>query len=189
MCMENLKQSAKKKGIPWFTLWGAIGFAIGGAIGGILLNLEEPILGFSIFGAIGGTLLGFPLGGWRKAVILALACAIGLGVGFLMAFFITLAVWGPPGHIEGLFRGAVGGAFGGASLGLALRKWGTAGLLALVGAVGFGIAAQFDMDILQLLHVSDATVLGFAMKLAIWGIGGGALLGAALGYLEKRKTD
>ena len=172
----------------WFTLWGALGFSIGGAIGGILVSLEQPIIGFPIFGAISGVSLGFTLGGWRKAGILALACGIGLGIGFMIAFFIVLAVWGPPVRVEGLFRGAVGGAFCGVSLGLALRSWGKVGLLALAGAVGFGIAAQFDWNLLQVLHVSDATVLGFAIKLAIWGIGGGAFLGAVLGYLKRRES-
>lgn len=188
MKMEEQKQTVERKNTPWLTLWGALGFGIGGAIGGILLALEEPILGFSIFGTIGGASLGFALEGWKKAGILALACAIGLGVGFMMAFFITLAIWVPPGYVEGLFRGAVGGAFGGASLGLASKDRRGVWILALAGAVGFGIAAQFDWDLLQALRVSDATVLGFAMKLAIWGIFGGAFLGTALGFLERRRA-
>ncbi len=174
------------KRITKFTLWGAIGFFIGWAIGGVLLVLEEPYLGFPISGAIGGASLGFALEGWRKAGVLALACAIGFGIGLLAAFFIVLTVWEPPEHVEGLFLGAVGGTAGGASLGLALRSWEKVGLLALAGAIGFGVAGQISWD---LFRGSDAAVIGAVMKVAIWGIFGGACLGATLGYLEKRKAD
>jgi len=124
------------------------------------------------------------LGGWRKAVILALACSIGFGVGFLMGFFIVLTIWEPV-HVEGLFLGTVGGTLGGASFGLVLRNWGKAGLLALAGAIGFGIAVQAFWDLLRGL---SPQVLWGAITLAIWGIVGGAFLGTALGYLEKRKV-
>jgi len=123
--------------------WGAVGFGIGGAIEGtVWVALEARYLGIPIFGAIGGVSLGLALEGWKRAVVLALAGAIGFGVGFLIGFFIVLAVWEPMYYIEGLFLGAVGGSVGGASLGLALRNWGKAGLLALAGAVGFGVAVQ-----------------------------------------------
>ena len=166
------------------TIFGTLGFAVGWAIGGALLVLEEPFLGFPISGAIGGASLGFALGGWRKAGILALVCAIGFGVGSLAAFFIVLAVWEPPGYVEGFFLGAVGGAVGGASLGLAFMSWGKAGLLALAGAVGFGIAGQVSWD---LFRGSDQAVLGAVTKVAIWGVVGGAFLGATLGYLERKR--
>jgi len=173
---------AKRKSIPWLALWGAVGFGVGGAIGGtVWFALEAPYLGFPIFGAIGGASLGFVLESWRKAGILALACAIGLGVGFLTGFFIVLTIWEPV-HVEGLFLGVAGGAVSGASLGLALRNWEKAGLLALAGAVGFGIAVQVSWD---LFRGPNLVLLGGVMKLVIWGILGGASLGAALGYLEK----
>ncbi len=58
--------------------------------------------------------------------------------------------------------------------------------MALAGAVGFGIAVQAVWDILRGL---SPQVLWGSITLAIWGIIGGAFLGAALGYLEKRKAD
>ena len=174
------------KKIAKFALLGAFGFGLGWAIGGALLVLEEPYLGFPISGAIGGASLGLALRGWRKVGILALACAVGFGLGLLAAFFIVLAVWEPPGHVEGLFLGAVGGALGGASLGLTFRSWRKAGFLTLAGALGFGIAGQVSWD---LFRGSDASVVGAVSKVAIWGLVGGAFLGAALGYLEKRNTD
>ena len=54
------------------------------------------------------------------------------------------------------------------------------------GAVGFGIAGQVSWD---LFRVSDAAVLGAVTKVVIWGVVGGTFLGAALGYLEKRKVE
>ena len=185
--MTRIMRAHTLKRIARSAIFGAIGFGTGGAICGPLVAFEEPRVGFAVLGAAGGMSMGLALDGWRKTWILVLACAIGFGAGFMTAFLIVLAIWSPPRHAEGLFIGAVGGAIGGVSLGLASRNWGRAGLLSLAGAVGFGIAAQFDWYLLQVLRVSDVTVLGFAVKLAIWGIVGGALLGAALGYLEKEE--
>lgn len=173
-------------GIAKFTLWGAIGFGVGGAIGGaVWVAFDTPQLGFPILGTIGGASLGVSLKDGKRTMLLALAGAIGFGVGFLTGFFIVLTIWKPV-HIEGLFLGAVGGTVGGASFGLVLRNWVKAGLLALAGAVGFGIAVQAVWDILRGL---SPQVLWGSITLAIWGIIGGAFLGAALGYLEKRKVD
>ena len=183
--LRTEKQTAKRKSIPWLALSGGIGFGIGGAIGGaIWFAFEVPQVGFAVLGAAGGVSLGLALEGWKRAVVLALAGAIGFGVGFLIGFFIVLAVWEPMYYIEGLFLGAVGGSVGGASLGLALRNWRKAGLLALAGAVGFGVAVQVSWDLFRDLN---PVVLGGVMKLVIWGIVGGGSLGAALGYLERKR--
>ncbi len=92
-----------------FALYGAIGFGVGGAIGGVVwVALDAPQLGFPILGAVGGASLGFSLKDGKRAMLLALAGAIGFGVGFLMGFFIMLTIWEPV-HVEGLFLGAIGG--------------------------------------------------------------------------------
>ncbi len=167
-----------------FALHATIGFGVGGAIGGgVWTVLDAPQLGFAIFGAIGGASLGFPLKDWNRTLLLALAGAIGFSIGFLMGFFIVLIIWEPV-HVEGLFLGAVGGALGGASFGLVLRNWGKAGLLALAGAIGFGIAVQGVWDLLRGL---SPHVLWGVITLTIWGIVGGTFVGAALGYLEREK--
>ena len=174
------------KRIVKFAVYGAIGFGVGGAIGGVVwIALDAPQLGFPILGAIGGASLGLSLKHRKRAIFLALAGAIGFGVGFLAGFFIVLTIWEPV-RVEGLFLGAVGGALGGASFGLVLRNWRKAGLFALAGAIGFGIAVQAFWDLLRGL---SPQVLWGAITLAIWGIVGGAVLGAALGYLGKRKAD
>ena len=172
------------KRIVKFALYGALGFGVGGVIGGaVWVALDAPQLGFPIFGAIGGASLGFSLKDGKRAMLLALAGAIGFGVGFLMGFFIVLTIWEPV-YVEGLLLGVVGGTLGGASFGLVLRNWGKTGLLALAGAVGFGIAVQAAWDLLRGL---SPQVLWGAITLAIWGIVGGAFLGAALGYLERKR--
>jgi hypothetical protein len=166
-------------------LWGAGGFGVGGAIGGVAwVALDAPQLGFPILGAIGGASLGVALKDGKRAMLLALAGAIGIGIGFLTGFFTVLTIWEPV-HVEGLFLGAVGGSLGGAAFGLALRSWRKAGLLSLAGAVGFGVAVQAFWYMLRGL---EPQVLWGAITLAVWGIVGGAFLGAALGYLEKGRS-
>ena len=107
-------------------------------------------------------------------------------------FFITLVIWSPSTFIEGLFRGAVGGALGGACLGLALRDWRRTGLLALAGAIGFGVAMEFRLEsyILEggFLSTEMPHMLIGATYLSIIGVVGGASLGAALGFLERSKA-
>jgi hypothetical protein len=190
--MKGQEQTAKRKSIPWLALWGAVGFGIGGAIGGaIWFGFELPQFGFAILGAIGGASLGFMSNGWRRAWLLALFGAVGFGVGLLIGFFIVITIWEPP-YVAKLFIGAVGGAIGGAFLGLALRNWGKAGLLALAGAIGFGVSMQTRLDsqiLEELLSTQMPYMLAGATILAICGVIGGAFLGAALGYLEKRKSN
>lgn len=71
-------------------------------------------------------------------------------------------------------------------MGLTFRSWRKAGFLTLAGALGFGVAGQVSWD---LFRGADASVVGAVSKVTIWGLVGGAFLGAALGYLEKRNTD
>ena len=186
--MKGQEQTAKRKSIPWLVLWGAIGFGIGGAFGGaIWFEFELPQFGFAILGAVGGAFLGFTSNGWGRAGLLALFGAIGFGVGLLIGFFIVITIWEPP-YIEKFFIGAVGGAIGGASLGLTLRNWGKAGLLALAGAIGFGVSMQTRLDshiLDEFLSTQIPYMLSGAIILAICGVIGGAFVGAALGYLER----
>ena len=171
-------------------MFGAVGFGIGGAIGGaIWFQFELPQFGFAILGAVGGAFLGYTSNGWGRAGLLALFGAIGFGVGLLIGFFIVITIWEPP-YVEKFLVGAVGGAIGGASLGLTLRNWGKAGLLAPAGAIGFGLSMQTRLD----SHILDEFfptqmpyMLAGATILAICGIIGGAFLGAALGYLERKR--
>jgi hypothetical protein len=168
-----------------YALWGTSGFGVGGAIGGVVwVASDAPQLGFPIMGAVGGASLGAALKDGKRAVLLALAGAIGIGIGFLGGFFTLLTIWEPI-RVEGLFLGVVGGSLGGASFGLSLRSWRKAGLLSLAGAVGFGVAVQAFLDVLRGL---EPQVLWGAITLAIWGIVGGAFLGTALGYLENRRS-
>lgn len=183
--MGESNKVVKARGIHRLVVSGTLGFGIGGAIGGaIWVAFDAPHLGFAIFGALGGVSLSLSLADWKATILIAVACAVGFDIGFLLPFFISLVIWEPM-YGQGLFLGGIGGAIGGVSLGLSMKEWRKTWLLALAGAIGFGIAAQAFWDILRGLVPH---VLWGAITLAIWGIVGGASLGAALGYLEKRKS-
>ena len=80
--------------------------------------------------------------------------------------------------------GAVMGAIGGLSLGIALKNLAWARFLTVAGAIGFSIGYVAYRQII------DQQILGVPTHLfIIWGIIGGAFLGAALGYLEKRRAE
>jgi hypothetical protein len=165
-----------------FVLFAAAGFGLGSA-----MAVNDPLLGYFAIGALGGTALGAALQNWRKAIIMALTGLVGFGIGFNVGF-VLIYVWEPPFML--LVEGVVGGAVGGAALGLAFRDWRTVAALALGGAVGFGIGGGI-VDLLKQSFASPG-----AQGVTFWwatgfmvtqGAIGGASLGAALGYLEKRK--
>ena len=166
-----------------FLFSGIFGFGIGGAIGGaIWFAFDAPHLGFAVLGAIGGASLGAALRQWNRIWILALASAIGFDIGLLAGFFIPMAIWEPASG-QSFLIGTIGGAIGGASIGMALKMWGRAGLLALSSAIGFSIAVWITWNTLRGF---TPQILGGAITLAIWGIVGGACIGLTLGFLEKR---
>ena len=163
-----------------FAVWGAIGFGVGGAIGGaVMLAFNAPAIGMSLFGAIGGAALGLALKHRKRAVFLALAGAIGLLCGQALAFgigYYIVVERGLLSSVAPLISGTVMGAIVGALLALALKDWKGMGLLALAGAIGFSIAMLSHQGAWQ------------ETQLAIWGLIGGTFLGAASGYLEKRRA-
>ncbi|MFC1905004.1 hypothetical protein ACFLXT_04525 [Chloroflexota bacterium] len=182
--MGERTKVAKARSIYRLVVYGIAGFGAGGTIGGaIWVAFDAPHLGFAILGALGGISLSPNLKDWKATTIIALACAIGFDIGFLLPFFVSLVIWEPV-YSQGIFVGGIGGAMGGMSLGFGTKKWSKTWLLALVGAIGFGIAAQAFWGILRGL---EPQILWGAATLAIWGIVGGASLGAALGYVEKKK--
>jgi len=100
----------------------------------------------------------------------------------IVGFGIGGAIAGTIAVDAAIFLGfAIMAGIGGTSLGLALRSWKIAGYLALAGAVALSIMEQVEGSIFMLPLLSGVT------HMAIWGIILGALLGATLGYLEKRK--
>jgi hypothetical protein len=171
-----------------FVAFGAVGFGIGGAISGPLLmflpGLVPGLVGLPLTlfvgGAVGGAGLGLALREWRRVVILAVLGAVGLTVGVMAALILGSFI----NYSEVPIRVMVGAVVG-TSLGVAFLDWRTILALAVAGAVGFGIGSlpadfvRFSIPILR--------QLGEAGSYAITGIIGGASLGAALAYLERRK--
>jgi hypothetical protein len=177
----------RAKTVMRFIVFGAFGFGIGGAIAGA--SGDAMLLSFFAMGALGGASLGLAASDKRSVATLALTGASGFGIGFLVAFAIVLLVWDAFGN---WFIGAVGGLLGGASLGVAFRTWRRIVLLAVVGALGFGIGWG-GVDVLRQPLVepgaSGVTFWWAIPFMTIEGAIGGASLGAALGYLEKREHN
>lgn len=180
-----LKEGASSRRLLGFVVKGAAGFGVGGAIAGA--SGDAMLLGFFAMGALGGASLGLAASDKRSIVTLAMAGALGFGVGFLIAFAIVLLVWDPFGN---WFIGAIGGGLGGASLGVGLRTRRRVMLLAVVGALGFGIGSGAVDVLSQPMMEPGASGITFwwsILFMTIEGAIGGASLGAALGYLEKRE--
>jgi hypothetical protein len=163
-----------------FAICGAIGFGIGLTIIA-LVNTEPWLVGLFLPGAIGGAALGWYSGGWKKAGILALAGAIGFGGGRALSIILAFDFsWYGIGYQA--LMGAIMGATGGLSLGIALRKWTWIKLLTIVGAIGFSIGYVIYQQILEQQIPGTFTNI-----FIIWGVIGGAFIGAALGYLESKR--
>ena len=164
-----------------FAIFGAIGFGVGLTIIAVI-RIEPFLVGLFLPGAVGGALLGWALGGWKKAWPLALAGAIGFGGGRALTIILAFS-FGWYGIGFQAIMGAIIGAVGGLSLGIALKNLAWAGFLALAGAIGFSIGYVAYRQII------DQQIPGVPTHLfIIWGIIGGTFLGAALGYLEKRRA-
>ena len=129
--------------------------------------------------------MGAAIGTWKRVVTLALAGAVGFGVGSIL-FFVLAFLFGFPLVSVGM------GALGGILLGLALADWRGVVLLGLAAMVGFGLGGTisttlgmppfaFDWEQPPLWQILYVLVQG------VVGIIGGTALGAALGYLERRK--
>jgi hypothetical protein len=171
----------------WFVILGAVGFGIAGA------SSAFWGLGPLLAGALGGASLGLALKDWGRVLSLAILGLMGLVLGFVAG----LSLEGLIANILGLDSEsgtgtlivATAGAVLGASLGLAFADWRTIVALAVAGAVGFGVGAwlfeliSHGIPILSQLEEGEA----FGINITIIGAIGGASLGAALGYLEKRK--
>lgn len=200
------RETMRARSVTRFVLFGAVGFGVAWAIAGFLTSgflaitlpkfqppsppppgwVEWPQqLAYFLGGALGGAALGAAIGTWKRVVTLALAGAIGFGVGSIL-FFVLAFLFGFPLVSVGI------GALGSILLGLALADWRGVVLLGLSGMVGFGLGGAistamgmpplaFDWEQPPLWQMLYVLVQGMV------GIIGGASLGAALGYLERRK--
>ncbi len=145
-----------------FVIFGAIGFSIGVVIAGAGFLIP-------VGGAVGGASLGLALEDKSKVAILALLGALGATLGVIVVFIAGSPVWNSPVRMA-----AVIGAMVGASLGLAFWDWKRVLALTVAGAAGFGLGGAIG-------GASPSWLLA-------QGVIGGASLGAALGYLERRRV-
>ncbi len=182
------KEIIKRRSIAAFALWGAVGFGIGGAIGGTIAVDAAIFFGFAIMGGIGGMSLGLALKSWKMAGFLALAGAVGFPFGLYAFVFIGLGLEFTLPNLLWRILGQLytAGAVAGAALGLPLKSWKAACFLALAGAIAFCIAQQAQRVVP--FGLMTPQLLSGVTQMGIRGVVVGALLGAALGYLEKRKA-
>ena len=135
--------------------------------------------------------MGLAIGGRKNVAALSLAGSLGFGAG-LFLFFILAFLFGLPSIGVAMGTGVVAGS----ALGFALdpntpslRKM---AVLALAGLAGFGIggaiAAALGRPILSFdWEHPPVWLLQYVLVQGMVGIIGGASLGAALAYLERRK--
>ena len=165
---------------------GALGFGIGWGIAGALLFTDSfAQWAFFVGGALGGALLGLALGDWKRVATLALMGALGFGIGFYVSMVASMLF----GLLPFMLIDPVTGMAGGVALGLALGNWKRVAVLALAGFAGFGIGGAITaaLEIQQAAPHAPPLWQNAAFEV-IKGLIGGASLGAALGYLEKRKS-
>ena len=179
-----------------FAIAGGVGLPMFGAIfsGDYLAFLKYPLV-FSVGGAFAGAVLGLGLRDGRKAALMALLGAVGVFFGSFIAtilyFLVSWVFFGAGGGVleEALSAAALGMVVG-ALLGLSFRSFRGMVVVALMGLVGFGIGGLIAAA-LQGFPVQPSEGL-FSLQSAAFGavegIIGGASLGAALGYLESRKS-
>ncbi|MBA7467609.1 hypothetical protein ES707_02830 [subsurface metagenome] len=121
----------------------------------------------------------------KSILQLALWGALGFGIGGVIAGALLIAFRGVSLWIiiGGLI---IMGAIGGASLGLVLYGWKRIWFLALAGAIGFVLAWLIQWGLREWIPIETWAARDM-MTFVTWGMVPGASLGAALGYLEKRR--
>lgn len=182
----------RRAGYLRYVLLGAGGFGAGGALAGVSWPLLPLTGGASLLlvvlaGAIGGASLGLALGERRKTVALAVLGALGFTIGGIVAVvagFIGFLPATGSGALNAMGAGAAGmivGAVGGASLGAAFWDPRKILVLTLVGALGFGLGllVKFSLEETFRLGAFENVLL------AVAGAIGGAVMGAAVEYLER----
>jgi MFS family permease len=202
-------------GVIQSALFGAIGFGIGwtvlvlsggefahaGGIGNVLVDapfggdfstLLLYMLVLSFVGACGGAVLWLSLRDRkdRRAVPTALLSALGFFLGSFVVVGLFFLSFMQVGYtlLEAL-SAAVMGLVVGALLGVSLRRGRGTVVLALTGLVGFGMGGLVAAALQGFPSQPSGTWLPWQSAVfgVVEGIVGGALLGAALGYLESRK--
>ena len=172
------------KRIARFAIFGAIGFSVGGILGLLISDaLWQPgdffyhsyLIAPPGTGLIGGAMLGAALRQRSKVIALALLGAIGFSGGVIIAFGSAILFSYPSAEALSMGIVIVMGAIGGGTIGIGLMRLRPVLGLALAGALGGLVGGAIFAPIIT-LQWSD---------IILPGIIGGALLGAALGFLEK----
>lgn len=177
-----------------FARAGGVGNVLVGAIfGGDFSTLLLYMLVLIFAGACGGAVLWLSLRDRkdRRAVPAALLSAVGFFLGsFIVVGLFSFLSFMQVGYtlLEAL-SAAVMGLVVGALLGVSFRRGRGTVVLALTGLVGFGMGGLVAAALQGFPSHPSGTWLPrqSAVFGAVEGIIGGALLGAALGYLESRK--
>ncbi len=187
------------KRIAKFALFGAVGFGVGGAVaGGIQQAISSPWEMFSTFvvfitvpvwGAIAGLVLGLAFWDWGRVIALSLLGANGLLAGGYIGYLVVHGAK-PPEEVGWIAWFGVTSIVLACVLGFGIwgdsLNWRKILVLALAGALGFGLGA-YIIGHHYYDNVLDSLILmGWRGLSWMWvGIIGGASVGATLGFLEK----
>lgn len=143
---------------------------------------------YAVMGGIAGALIGgLVLKNRRKSWQLAMAGALGFGFGSILPYLTgllpTAIIKGIP---YGIVPGAILGAVGGGALGLALKHWRKALILAIAGAVSFSVTHEILKSLLfpnGIAYFELGPILILPVEAAVTG----AVLSTVLGYLLREK--
>lgn len=195
-------------------LWVAAGFGVALGIVSALVGgmdaafhirdfdsgLSIGTLAYAIAGACGGVAIAFSIARYNKTGALALAGALGLGVGYFVttvmhSVYIEPRVTGEVAFASAsMVRFALIGAWTGLLLGAVQSNWKYIWLVIVAGAIGFGLASLAQTVANPALsRISEtpnaiANAINFGIQGAIGGLIGGAFLGAAMWQSSRSGT-
>jgi hypothetical protein len=173
-----------------FLIFGAVGFGACG-VTALALSLLLPgifawfALALLIAGAVGGASLGLALKDSRLSALLALYGAGGMLLGFPIGYSLASFFNNSEVSIAAFEGASIGGL-----LGVALGDLRTILVLAVAGAVGFGVGF-FVGDLLRAsvpILRQGGEIVGEIGSITTAEVVGGAALGAVLGYLRPQTS-
>lgn len=163
--------------------WGALGFAIGNFITYLPFwgNSLPSEFFFTIWGLVGGAILEVPSRNWRRILVVAITCGLGLLLGGLIAFrllplVIDLTIFSNsyPGGI-GMLRQVCYGMGLGLAIGLLIYRPSAIGMFMILGTGMYMTTRALNIEDIWMATIRGALI--------------GLVLGFGYGFLGGRKPN